>query len=86
MPGTECGKHGHRKHTPITSKKQRGFFGAELRRRRKGQKGRMKGITTEELRSHLMESKGRRLPARAGRKVKRLSAAARKRLARRGKK
>lgn len=71
MPGASCGKRGRRKHTPIVSKKQRGLFGAELRRRRAGQRGRMKGITTEELRSHLRESRGRRL-----------SAAARKRLAR----
>lgn len=55
-----CGK----KHTPIVSKKQRGFFGAELARRRKGKKGRMKGITTAELRSHLKESKGKKLPVR----------------------
>ena len=51
-----------RKHTPITSKKQRGLFGAELARRRAGKKGRMKGITTTELRSHLKESKGKKLP------------------------
>ena len=52
----------HRKHTPITSKAQRGLFGAELRRRRRGKKSRMKGITTAELRSHLKESKGKKLP------------------------
>ncbi|MDP2934501.1 MAG: hypothetical protein Q8N59_01905 [bacterium] len=53
---------GARKHTPIVSKKQRGLFGAELARRRKGLKGRMAGITTEELESHLEESKGKKLP------------------------
>lgn len=55
-------KKGSRKHTPITSKKQRGLFGAELARRRAGKKSRMKGITTAELRSHLHESKGKKLP------------------------
>lgn len=58
-PGT------HRKHTPITSKAQRGLFGAELARRRAGKKGRMSGITTKELSSHLKESKGKKLPKRA---------------------
>ncbi len=59
-----CGKGGTRKHTPIVSRKQRGLFGAELARRCEGKKGRMKGITTDELRSHLKESKGKRLPKR----------------------
>lgn len=52
----------HRKHTPIVSKKQRGLFGAELARRKAGKKGKMKGITTKELTSHLEESKGKKLP------------------------
>lgn len=65
MRGKGCGKRGHRKHTPITSKKQRGLFGAELRRRREGAGRRMPGITTAELESHLEESAGRKLPARA---------------------
>lgn len=55
----------HRKHTPITSKKQRGLFGAELARRKAGKTGRMKGITTKELRSHLKESGGKKLPKKA---------------------
>lgn len=61
MPGE------HRKHTPIVSEKQRGLFGAELRRRKKGLKGRMKKITTAELRRHLHEAKGKELPERARR-------------------
>ena len=65
MPGAGCGKGGTRKHTPIVSKRQRGFFGAELRRRRSGKRGKMKGITTAELESHLHESKGKNLPKRA---------------------
>lgn len=60
---TKSGKH--RKHTQITSKAQQGKFGAELRRRKEGKKSQMKGITTEELRSHLKESAGKHLPARA---------------------
>lgn len=62
------GKCGGRKHTPIVSKAQRGMFGAELRRRRQGKKGRMKGITTAELESHLRESGGKKLPKRTRRK------------------
>lgn len=61
MPGKHCKKSG-RKHTPITSKAQRGLFGAELARRRAGKKSRMKGITEKELSSHLKESKGKSLP------------------------
>lgn len=57
-----------KKHTPITSKAQRGMFGAELSRRRRGRRRRMRGITTAELESHLRESKGKDLPARARRR------------------
>lgn len=53
-----------KKHTPIVSQKQRGLFGAELARRRAGKTSRMKGITTAELRGHLKESKGKKLPKR----------------------
>ena len=63
-PGKGCSK---RKHTPITSQKQRGLFGAELARRKAGKKGRMPGITKEELRTHLKESKGKKLPKKAKR-------------------
>lgn len=52
-----------RKHTPIVSKKQRGFFGAELARKRAGKKTRTKMSATE-LARHLKESKGKRLPKR----------------------
>jgi hypothetical protein len=62
MPGK------HRKHTPIVSKAQRGMFGAEYARRKAGKKPRMKGITREELRGHLKESKGKKLPKRTTRK------------------
>jgi hypothetical protein len=58
MPGK------HRKHTPLTSKVQRGMFGAELARRRRGEAPHMPSITTEELESHLRESRGKKLPKR----------------------
>jgi len=62
MPGAGCTST--RKHTPITSVAQRGLFGAELARRRAGEKGRMPGITEVELVRHLKESKGKKLPRR----------------------
>jgi len=65
MPGKRCKE---RKHTPITSKKQRGLFGAELARRKAGKTPRMKGITATELAKHLRESKGKKLPKRARRR------------------
>lgn len=55
----------HRKHTPIVSEAQQGKFGAEYSRRKEGKQPRMKGITMEELRSHLKESKGKKLPKRS---------------------
>lgn len=57
-----------RKHTPIVSKAQRGLFGTELKRRREGKKPQLTGITTAELRSHLKESRGKKLPRRTKRK------------------
>ena len=57
-----CGEKGSRKHTPITSEKQRGLFGAEYARRKEEKEGRMGSITTKELRSHLKETKGKELP------------------------
>jgi hypothetical protein len=54
----------HKKHTPIVSEAERGKFGAELARRRRGEEPQMPGITTKELESHLRESKGKNLPAR----------------------
>ncbi len=65
MPGKCCKGESHRKHTPIVSEAQRGKFGAEYARRKAGKKGRMKGITTIELKSHLEESKGKKLPRRS---------------------
>lgn len=67
MPGVCCKSDnpGHKKHTPIVSERQQGKFGSELARRKAGKQSQMKGITTEELRSHLKESKGKNLPAKA---------------------
>jgi len=58
MPGKHCKK---RKHTPIVSKKQRGFFGAEYKRAKSGKKRKTK-MTKAELKRHLKESKGKKLP------------------------
>lgn len=66
--GSKTKSGNHRKHTPITSEAQQGKFGAELRRRRKGKKRLMGGITTKELESHLHESKGKNLPKRKKKK------------------
>jgi len=63
MPGKHC--KSKRKHTPITSEKQKGLFGAELSRRKAGKKGKIPSIKTEELRGHLKESKGKKLPKKA---------------------
>jgi len=57
-------KCGYKRHTPITSEAQRGFFGAELKRKREGKRGRTK-MPQEELVSHLEEAGGKNLPARA---------------------
>lgn len=62
---TEACKKSGRKHTPITSKKMQGLMGAEYARRKAGKKGKMKGIATAELKSHLEESKGKELPEKA---------------------
>jgi hypothetical protein len=62
MSGKQCGKRGHRKHTPIVSKKQQGLFGAEYGRRKEGKAAQMPGITKKELKGHLKESKGKNLP------------------------
>ena len=62
MPGKGCGKKG-RKHTPIVSKAQRGFFGAEYARKKAGKKGRT-DMSLAELRRHIKEAKGKKLPKR----------------------
>ena len=54
----------HKKHTPIVSRKQQGFMGAELARKRAGKKGKTTMSQTE-LKRHLEESKGKKLPKKA---------------------
>ena len=61
-----CGRGMHRKHTPIISEKQRGFFGAEYARKKAGKKGKTE-MSEAELRRHLKESKGKKLPKRTKR-------------------
>ena len=61
-----CGKSS-RKHTPIVSKKQRGFFGAELARKRAGKETKTE-MPEAELVRHLEESKGKKLPKIAKKK------------------
>jgi len=57
MPGKHCkGK----RHTPITSKKQQKFMGAEYSRKKAGKKGKTKMSKTV-LKRHLKESKGKKL-------------------------
>jgi len=63
MPGEGC-KKGHRKHTPIVSEKQRGFMGAEYRRKKKGLKSKTK-MSKAELKRHLKEAKGKKLPEKS---------------------
>jgi hypothetical protein len=60
MPAKKCSST--RKHTAIVSKAQRGLMGAEYARRKTGKKAQMPSMTTAELRSHLKESKGKKLP------------------------
>jgi len=66
MTTKACRKSG-RKHTPITTEKQRGFMGAEYGR---GEEGKTKrtGMSQAELKRHLKEAAGKRLPARAKKK------------------
>lgn len=68
MPGKKCKK---RKHTPIVSEAQRGAMGAAYatkkgqipKRKLKGPaKEILKGMTRVELKRHLKESKGKKLP------------------------
>lgn len=52
-----------RKVSPIVSKAQRGFFGAELARRKAGKRTRS-GLSMHDLEKKLKDSKGKRLPNR----------------------
>ena len=56
-------KHKRKVHTPIVTEQQRKFFGAELGRLRAG-KPRVTAMPEEELKRHLKEVSGKRLPKR----------------------
>ena len=56
-------KHKRKVHTPIVTEQQRKFFGAELGRLRAGEP-RVTAMPEEELRRHLKEVSGKRLPKR----------------------
>lgn len=60
MTTPACKKSG-RKHTKITTERQRGFFGAEYARKKAGKKGRTT-MSKATLKSHLEESGGKKLP------------------------
>lgn len=69
MTGPECSKTKsgkHRKHTPIVTEAERGFFGAELQRKREGKQART-GMSEKQLVEHLKESKGKNLPKKRSR-------------------
>lgn len=59
----------HRKHTPIVSEKQRGFFGSELARKREGKETRT-DISEADLVAHLEEVGGKKLPKKAKKRGK----------------
>jgi len=56
-------KHKRKVHTPIVTEQQRKFFGAELGRLRAGEP-RVTAMPEEELRRHLKEVSGKKLPKR----------------------
>lgn len=60
MTTPACKKSG-KKHTPITTEKQRGFFGAEYARKKAGKKGKTK-MSKATLKAHLEEAGGKKLP------------------------
>ena len=65
---TKVCKATKKKHTPIVSEAQRGFFGAELARKRAGKTTKTE-MSEEEMARHLKESKREKLPRYAGYKV-----------------
>jgi len=51
------------------SKKQFGFFGAELGRKKRGMKGKT-DMSVAELRRHIKEAKGKKLPLKSKKRSK----------------
>ena len=68
MTTKSCKKSG-RKHTSVTSKSQLGFFGAELGRKKRGMKGKT-DMSVAELRRHIKEVKGKKLPLKSKKRSK----------------
>ena len=70
MPGVGCGKGGHRKHTPIVSKKQRGLFGAAYGAKRSGKPmpsyvpESLANVSASVLKAHIEEAGRKKLPKR----------------------
>ena len=64
---TKACKTKHKKHTPITSEAQRGFFGAEYARKKAGKKGKT-DMSKATLKRHLEEAGGKNLPKRSKKK------------------
>jgi hypothetical protein len=64
---TKACKKSKRKHTPIVSKKQFGFFGSEYARKKAGKKGKT-DMSLAELKRHIKEAKGKKLPKRSRKK------------------
>jgi len=71
MPGKCCKGKKARKHTPITSKSQRGAFGSAYGAKKSGKGKPAKtpasiwNIPMGELKSHLEEAGGKKLPKKA---------------------
>lgn len=65
---TKACKAKGKRHTPIVSEKQRGFFGAELARKRAGRVTKT-NMPEEELARHLHEAKGKNLPKKSKKKI-----------------
>ena len=79
MPGTSARKRGprkrkkgkkHRKHTPIITEAQRGLMGADYKRGKEGKKKKT-GMSQTELKRHLKEAKGKKLPKKSRKRKKR---------------
>jgi hypothetical protein len=73
---TKACKKSERKHTPITSKKEQGLFGAAYGAKKKGKKkpsyvpSSLWGQPMAILKMHLKETKGKKLPKKVRRKKK----------------
>ena len=76
MPGK------HRKHTPIVSEAQRGLFGAEYARRKAGESPQIPSLKTKDIKSHLQEAGGKKLPEKVKSKTAKKKTAIKKKASR----